>query len=102
MRNVTFILIILSLSGCVVFPVKDKKATRVAKLRCELSSDKKILKVVDVAKATNTFYSVSGFVLSPIIILVSGLLSGSYTLVNNIYFYGEQKIKCDDGANKSH
>lgn len=83
MRNVTFILI-LSLSGCIVFPVKDLEATRIANVRCELSSDKKVLKIVDVAKATNTFYSVSGVVLSPILIPLSGLLSGSYTLVNNI------------------
>lgn len=102
MRTILLLILLCLLSACVVFPVTDKEATRVAKLRCELSSDKKTLKVVDVAKATNTFYSVSGFVLSPIIIPVSGLLSGSYTLVNNIYFYGEQKIKCDDSANESH
>ncbi|MDE3272561.1 hypothetical protein [Pseudoalteromonas sp. G4] len=84
------------LSACIVFPVTDKEATCVAKLRCELSSDKKILKVIDVAKETISFYSVSGIVISPTILPVSGLLSGSYTLVNNIYFYGEQKIKCDN------
>ncbi|WP_372771013.1 hypothetical protein [Pseudoalteromonas sp.] len=96
MRIFTLVPFIFLLSACVVFPVTDKEATRIAKVRCELSSDKKILKVVDVAKETNSFYSVSGIVLSPIILPVSGLLSGSYTLVNNIYFYGEQKIKCDN------
>lgn len=96
MRFFALIPFIVLLSACVVFPVTDKEATRIANVRCELSSDKKILKVVDVAKETNSFYSVSGIVLSPIILPVSGLLSGSYALVNNIYFYGEQKIKCDN------
>lgn len=93
MRIFTLIPFIFLLSACVVFPVTDKEATRIAKVCCELYSDKKILKVVNVAKETNSFYSVSGIVLSPIILPVSGLLSGSYTLVNNIYFYGEQKNK---------
>ncbi|WP_100912381.1 hypothetical protein [Pseudoalteromonas spongiae] len=101
MRAILLLILLSLLSACVVFPVTDKEATRIANMRCELSSDKKVLKIVDVAKATNTFYSVSGVVLSPILIPVSGLLSGSYTLVNNIYFYGEQKIKCDD-ASESH
>jgi hypothetical protein len=64
--------------------VIDQEATRIANVRCELSSDKKVLKIVDVAKATNTFCSISGVVLSPILIPLSGVLSGSYTLVNNI------------------
>ena len=96
MRGLPIFFMPVFLAGCVVFPVVDKEATRQAKVRCELSSDKKILKVIDVAKETNTFYSVSGLAVTPVVLPLSGIISGTYTLVNNIYFYGEQELKCDD------
>lgn len=74
------------LSGCVVVPTVDNTHTK----RCEISSDRKTLKVVDLAKETNSFYSISGLVLYPI----TGIVSGAYVAVNNVYHYGEEKIVC--------
>ena len=80
-------LIVLSLlSGCIVVP--DKVSSRENK--CEISSDKKTLKIVDLAKGTNTYYSISGIVLLPI----SGVISGTYVAVNNVYHLGEEIIVC--------
>lgn len=76
----------LFLSGCVVMPVDDHSYIN----KCEISSDRKILKVVDVAKDTNSFYSISGVILLPI----TGVISGIYVGVNNIYNLGEEKLTC--------
>jgi hypothetical protein len=74
------------LSACAVMPAVDTSYEN----RCEISSDKKILKVVDIAKDTNTFYSISGLVLLPI----TGVVSGVYVVVNNVYHLGEEAIVC--------
>ncbi len=83
-------LIVLSLlpffSGCVVMPIKDHGYVN----QCEISSDRKYLKVVDMAKGTNSYYSISGIILLPI----SGVVSGVYVGVNNIYHLGEETIRC--------
>lgn len=79
----------LSLSACIVVPT-NKTRTHT----CEISSDLKTLKIVDVAKETNTYYDISGILLTPILLPTSALLSGSYVLVNNIYYLGEKRIKC--------
>lgn len=73
-------------SGCVVVPTVDNTHTK----RCEISSDHKTLKVVDLADETNSFYSISGLVLYPI----TAIASGTYVAVNNVYHYGEEKIVC--------
>ena len=83
---------VFALNACVVIPVKDKTQRH----RCEISSDKKTLKVIDFAKETNTYYSISGILLTPIIVPASAIISGTYVLVNNTYHLGEQAIKCDD------
>ena len=80
----------LTLCACVVLPVKDKEHVA----RCELSIDRKTLKVVNVAEETNSYYSIEGYMLSPILIPTSFILSASYVLVNNIYHHGQQKIHC--------
>ena len=74
------------LSGCVVVPATDTAKVN----KCEISSDRKTLKVIDVAEDTNTFYSISGLILYPI----SGIVSGTYVAVNNIYHLGEEKLVC--------
>jgi site-specific recombinase len=83
-------LILLSLpmlvSSCVVVPTVDHAYFN----RCEISSDRKTLKVIDAAKGTNSYYSISGLILYPI----SGIVSGIYVAVNNVYHYGEEKIVC--------
>lgn len=82
----TMLLIFLLLSGCVVVPAVDNLHTS----RCEISSDRKTLKVIDLAKQTNSYYSISGLVLYPI----TGVVSGVYVAVNNVYHYGEEEIFC--------
>ena len=76
----------LFLSGCVIVPQTDLGKVN----RCEISSDRKTLKVINGFKDTNTFYSVSGLVLLPL----SGVVSGTYVAVNNIYNLGEERIVC--------
>ena len=74
------------LCGCIVVPSKNKSHTN----SCEISSDRQTLKIIDLAKGTNTFYSISGLVLFPI----TGVVSGVYVTVNNVYNLGEEKIFC--------
>ena len=92
MKKTLFLLALTLISqACVTVPVRDLNQ----KNRCELSTDKKTLKIIDLAEETNTYYSVTGLVLSPIIIPTSALISGTYVLVNNTYNLGEEIIKCD-------
>ncbi|WP_171040861.1 hypothetical protein [Pseudoalteromonas phenolica] len=77
---------LLLLSSCVVVPIKDDNHVN----KCEISSDKKTLKVIDLAKESNTYYSISGIILLPI----TGVVSGVYVAVNNIYHLGEEIIIC--------
>ncbi|XOV80997.1 MAG: hypothetical protein ACFHVJ_08605 [Aestuariibacter sp.] len=83
----------LLLSGCVVVPEDD--FTKVN--RCEISSDRKTLKVINGFEETNTFYSISGLVLLPI----SGVVSGTYVAINNIYHLGEERIVCGPKKQKT-
>lgn len=76
--------------GCLTIPVVDNSHTH----KCKLSSELKVLKVVDVAKETNSYYSVGGLILSPILIPTSAIISGTYVLVNNTYHLGEKQMKC--------
>jgi hypothetical protein len=81
------------LSGCMVVPQND-----VAKVnRCEISSDRKTLKVINGFEDTNTFYSISGLVLLP----VTGIVSGTYVAVNNIYHLGEERLVCGKKAQRT-
>jgi Na+/H+ antiporter NhaC len=84
--KLTFLTLALILSGCVVLPIADHSYVN----KCEISSDRKVLKVVDVAKDSNSFYSISGVVLLPI----TGVISGIYAGINNIYHLGEEKLIC--------
>lgn len=84
------ILSVLFINACVVVPVKDKLHIN----RCEISSDRKTLKIIDVAKESNSYYSISGIVLTPILVPTTAIVSGAYVLVNNTYRFGEESIKC--------
>ncbi len=77
---------VLLLSGCVTLPTKDHSYVN----KCEISSDRKVLKVVDAAKGSNSFYSISGVVLLPITTVISGIYVG----INNTYHLGEEKLVC--------
>jgi len=80
----------LLLISCVVIPVLDN----IHHNKCEISSNRKVLKVVDVAKETNSYYSIGGIILSPILIPTSAILSGSYVAINNVYNLSEEKFVC--------
>lgn len=76
----------LLLSGCMVVPETDTAKVN----RCEISSDRKTLKVINGFEDTNTFYSISGLILLP----VSGVVSGTYVAINNVYHLGEETLVC--------
>ncbi|WP_137166979.1 hypothetical protein [Salinimonas lutimaris] len=78
------------LTGCIVVPQTDTAKVN----KCEISSDRKTLKIINGFEDTNTFYSVSGLVLLPI----SGVVSGTYVAINNVYHLGEETLVC--GAEK--
>ena len=75
-------------SGCIVVPEEDTSHVH----KCEISSDHKTLRVVDLAKETNSYYSVfgTGLVLVPLTYAVSG----TYVAINNVYHLGEEKFVC--------
>ncbi len=77
---------LLILAGCVVVQTKDLSVVN----KCEISSDRKTLKIINGFDDTNTFYSISGLLLVPI----TGVVSGAYVAINNIYHLGEEKIVC--------
>ena len=91
-KTCALLAMLFALNGCVVVPVKSIEQVQT----CKLSSDKKTLQIVDVAKETNTYYSVSGVLLSPILVPTTAIISGAYVVVNNTYHLGEKTIKCDD------
>jgi len=74
------------IGGCMVLPENDPTYAN----KCEISSDRKTLKVIDASKDTNSYYSISGLILLP----VSGVVSGTYVAINNVYHMGEEKIVC--------
>ena len=92
-RASTLFVTLTLLSACVVLPVKDKSYNA----RCELSSDRKTLKVFNIAEETNSYYSIEGYMLSPISLPTTFILSATYMVVNNVYHDQEKKIVCGDG-----
>jgi len=82
----TILIFMLFLTGCVVVPSDDVSYVN----KCEISSDRKTLKVVSATEGLNTFYSISDLLLLP----VTGVLAGVYVGINNIYHLGEEQITC--------
>lgn len=82
---------VLTVSGCVVVPHSDNQHTA----KCEISTDRKTLKVANVAKETNTYYSLSGIIATPILYPTSAIISAGYVAVHNAYNFGEEKIRCE-------
>ncbi|WP_371194439.1 hypothetical protein [Glaciecola sp. SC05] len=80
----------LSISACVVVPQTDYSQ----KYKCELSSDKKVLKLVNLLENDTSFYAWTDETLALISVPTSAILSASYVLVNNVYHIGERTIKC--------
>ena len=90
-------LLVLFVSGCVVVPVEDKLHVN----KCEISSDRKTLKIIDLAEETNSYYSVSGVVLTPLLVPATAIVSGSYVFINNTYRLGEETIKCNSDTEQA-
>ena len=77
---------LLFISGCVVVPTNDVSSIN----KCEISTDRKTLKIINGFEETNTYYSISGLILIPI----TGVVSGTYVAINNIYRIGEEAVVC--------
>ena len=80
---------VVFMCGCVVVPTNDLSAEN----KCEISSDRKTLKMINGFEYTQTYYSISGLILLPI----TGVVSGVYVTINNIYHIGEEAIVCGTG-----
>jgi len=86
----TIFTLVTVISSCVAVPVTDISYVG----RCGVSPDQKTLKIIDVAKATNSYYSISGYLLTPILLPTSVIISGTYVLTNNAYYYGKNVVQC--------
>ena len=62
---------------------------------CRLSSDRKILKLVNLIDGDTSFYRWNDEALAIITVPTSAIISASYVLVNNIYNIGERTIRCN-------
>ena len=91
MYKIVILLLMLSFTGCVVLPEKD----HTQKYQCALSTDMKVLKLVNLTDGDTSFYEWSDELFAIITIPTSAIISGSYVLVNNIYHIGEKQIKCN-------
>jgi len=94
-HKIILLLLILSCTACVVLPEKDQSQ----KYQCELSTDMKVLKLVNLTDGDTSFYEWNDEMLAIITIPTSAIISASYVLVNNIYHIGEKKIKCSKPKN---
>ncbi len=84
-------------TACVVVPQIDHtEQAKLTQYQCELSSDKKVLKLVNLIDGDTTFYAWNDEMLAFITIPASAIISSTYVLVNNIYHIGEKQIKCGD------
>lgn len=91
MLNKIFMLFFaLVLTSCVVMPEKDHSE----KYQCALSTDRKILKLVNLTDGDTSFYQWNDEMFAILSIPTSAIISGTYVLVNNVYHIGEKKIKC--------
>jgi hypothetical protein len=52
------------------------------------------LKIIDLAKETNSYYTMEGYLVSPILVPTTAVISGAYVLVHNTYYYGKENIVC--------
>ena len=94
MLRILCLLIILNCTGCVVIPVKSDSEIDPQNYQCELSTDMKVLKLVNLTDGDTSFYEWNDEFFAIISVPTSAIISGSYVLVNNIYHVGERKIKC--------
>ena len=84
------LLVSFSVTGCITVAVPADHQAK----RCEISTDRMTLKVIDLAKETNSYYTAEGYLVSPILVPTTAIVSGAYVLVHNTYYYGKEKIVC--------
>ncbi len=88
-RAVLTMILVTNLAGCITAPVPSEHYPS----KCGISSERLTLKIVDVAKGTNSD-SVEGYLISPILVPVTAVPSGAIVLLNNIYNFVEENVLC--------
>jgi len=91
-KKAVLVLVIFTLAGCVVVPEKDYSQS----FQCGLSTDKKVLKVVNLMDGDTSFYAWNDEFFSIISMPTSAIVSSTYVMVNNIYHLGEKVIRCEN------
>ncbi|NMP15338.1 hypothetical protein [Thalassotalea sp. Y01] len=77
-------------SACVVLPETDKSAV----YYCAVSSELKVLKVVNITEGDTSFYEWQDEMISVITMPASAIISASYVAINNVIHFGERAIVC--------
>jgi hypothetical protein len=95
MYKLMVLLLALSCTSCVVLPEKSQHQN----YECSLSTNMKVLKLVNLTDGDTSFYKWNDELTAFITIPASAIISASYVLVNNIYHIGEKKIKCNNKTN---
>ena len=90
MKAILLLFVVVFFGGCVVVPAENEDYVA----ECEISSDRKTLRVMNVAKETDTYYSVEGIAATPILYPTTAIVSGIYVAINNSYNVGEEKLVC--------
>lgn len=90
LRLATLLSLAFFLISCIVAP----KTTHQKSVTCELSTDRKTLRVVNLAKQTNSYYSLEGLIATPIIYPATALVSGAYAAAYNVYSLSKEQINC--------
>ena len=88
--KILFFSSIAIVTGCVTVPETDRNYVG----KCGVSNDHKVLRIANVAEETKSYYSIGGILLTPILIPVTALVSGTYVLINNAYYSAEEIINC--------
>ena len=86
-----FILVLVSCTACVVVP----ETVRNEQYQCALSTDKKVLRLINLVDGNASFYQWEDEFFAFITVPTSAVISGSYVLVNNIFHLVEKTIKCN-------
>ena len=93
--KILFLTLATIVSGCVTVPETDRNYVG----RCGVSTDHKVLRIANVAEESNSYYSIGGIFLTPILIPVTALISGTYVLINNVYYSVDEIINCQKNTN---
>ncbi len=91
LRHMAYCLVLLAalVSGCAVVPYPDEFHVS----DCPTRSRQQTLRLVNVLTEAQSD-GLSSYLLSPIVVPVSAVVSGSYVLGNNLYNELEQAYKC--------